>query len=105
MEEYKSVFNSFDEVYEYLTRQTNHEIKHNITVVGKSILLNTPTMKLVQLEKTDKQHGLIVVFKPSVKYDKWLFWYIGQEQVELFPIIHKLYNIVDKRNSKFWGGK
>jgi hypothetical protein len=96
------IFGTFEEALNFVSGCTNYEKEHNIGILNKTVIFDTPDLKLVAIKKTDNQSGITIFFKNSTKYDIWKFWQPSGEQLKSFPSITKILYVTDQDNSKFW---
>jgi len=96
------LFGSFEEACAFVCNPTNYEKEHNIRILGKSVILDTPDLKLVEIQKSDNQCGLTIFFKNSTKYDIWKFWQPSGAQQKVLPTIAEMLLKADDKNRPYW---
>ncbi|MDD5340104.1 MAG: hypothetical protein PHV13_02535 [Candidatus ainarchaeum sp.] len=94
------IFESFEEVLEFIGKPTHHERKHGITANEKSVIFDTPDLKVVTIKKSDNTKSFYIVFKNSVGNDVWKFWIPSETQAKMLCRLEQLYNEVNKSNEE-----
>ena len=97
------MYDSFEELYDYVDGTSNYDKKHGIKVVKKGIIIDTPDIKVVNYLKSDKQVGMVIFFKHSINGDSWNFWMPSANQQQMLPTITSLLSDMDNLNKKHWG--
>ena len=80
--------------------QTMYEKEHNIKVVKKEIVYDSPMFKIILLHKSSGDIGMKTAYKLSKIKDVWHFFYLYEEQIFTLPKILEVYKEVDMNNKK-----
>lgn len=89
------LFQTFDEAYTYINQPTNYEKENGITIKNKRIVAERPSIKLIEVLKSDNTTTLFLFFKNSTQYDIWKFWCPNKEQLDFFNTDLRKYLILN----------
>jgi len=92
---------NFNEALNWIN-QTNYERENNITILNKRIILDKGDIKLIGVDKSTGEVGLVVIYRTSVRKDTWSVWYPSENQMESIEELKTYYDKINKENSKQW---
>ncbi len=93
---------NFKEAFDWI-KQTNYERENNISILNKRIILDKVDIKLIAMDKSTGEIGLVVIYRNSVRKDNWSVWYPSESQMEAIEELKVYYDKINKENSKRWG--
>jgi hypothetical protein len=101
-------FNSFNEARQYFFDGKDYfKRENNIKCVEFITILQTKDIGICQRKGEDGQITIALIFKPSLHYDKWIYWVMSENQVDVMAKItpHVLDYMNNYTDSLKSGGK
>lgn len=80
-------FKSFEEALNHVTNPTHYETERGIKVVDTKVMIEATTMRLVYVSKSDGTRTFFIFYKPSRKYEIWVYWCPDKIQLELLKYV------------------
>ena len=84
------IYDSFEQALNMSSQPTYYEQEHNIAILSRIILVDEDDIKLVKTITSNQEHGLVIYFRVSTKYNKWAYWFPTKNQQQHLPKIAEL---------------